>query len=286
MAPTPPTTGSFIEFPLRLVAEAQEVRLAEGIHIRPIDAATRARVLAIKDVVLDENGRLKSYVPMGLDWFGLVGPELDQYDQLYSSNFVASVPTLEAAVHLNFSLKLLGPSCSSLYIGHEEPQTKHFLSPPCYYGDSPLTIQESTVTTLSNLLTLRRSSKSRKLDLMAEMFLYAMSIAPRKESRFVELSIILEMLLLPMSSAELSYRFALRMARFMARHCGAEPSESFKLGQQIYKTRSRLVHTGRDDALTEIGPKIEETVRILLAKYLATPELFEHNALDELCLAS
>lgn len=285
MASAPRSTGRCIEFPLRLIAEVPELRLADDIHIRPIDAASRARILGIEDVVLDENGRLKSYVSMGPDPFALVGPELDQYDHLYSSNYVASVPTHEDAVHLNFALKLLAPSCSSLFIGHEEPGTKHFLSPPCYYGDTPLAIGEPAVTTLSHLLTFKRRSKNPKLELMAEMFLYAMSIAPRKESRFVELSIILEMLLLPMSSTELSYRFALRMAKFLAKHQAADPTESFKVGQQIYRTRSRLVHTGRDDALDGIGPKIEETVRVLLTKYLSNPELFGDNALDDLCIA-
>jgi hypothetical protein len=285
MASQPSSTERFIEFPLRLIAEVSELRLADDIHIRPIDAAARARILGIKDVVLDENGRLKSYVSSGPDPLGLFGPELDQYDQLYSSNYVASVPTHEDAVHLNFALKLLAPSCSSLFIGHEEPGTKHFLSPPCYYGKTLLALGEPAVKTLSHLLTLKRRSKNPKLELMAEMFLYAMSDAPRKESRFVELSIILEMLLLPVSSTELSYRFALRMAKFLAQHWAADPIEAFEVGQQIYKTRSRLVHTGRDDALEVIGPKIEETVRVLLTKYLANPELFEDDALDDLCIA-
>jgi hypothetical protein len=285
MASAPPSTERCIEFPLRLIAELPDLRLADDIWIRPIDAAARERILGIKDVVLDENGRLKSFVSMSLNPSAIVGPELDHYDQLYSSNYVASVPTHEDAVHLNFALKLLAPSCSALFIGHEETGTKHFLSPPCYYGDSPLTIGEPAIKALSHLLTLRRRSKNPKLALMAEMFLYAMSTAPRKESRFVELSIILEMLLLPISSTELSYRFALRMAKFLARHWAADPAESFKVAQQIYKTRSRLVHTGRDDALEGIGPKIEEMVRMLLTKYLSNPELFEDNALDDLCIA-
>ena len=143
-----PSSTVCIEFPLRLITKVPELRLADDIHIRPIDAAAQERILGIKNVVLDENGRLKSYVSMGPDPLALVGPELDQYDQLYSSNYVASVPTHEDAVHLNLALKLLAPSCSSLFIGHEEPGTKHFLSPPCYYGDTPLAIGEPAVTTL------------------------------------------------------------------------------------------------------------------------------------------
>ncbi len=235
---------------------------------------------------MDENGRLKSCVSSSPDPFGtLVGPDLDLYDQLYSSNYLAVLSAPGDASHLNFALKLLGPSCSSLFIGHEQPGSKHFLSPPCYYGDTPLAIGEAEAKALSRLLALKRTAKDPKLELMAEMFLYALSVAPRKESRFVELSIILEMLLLPTSSTELSYRFALRMAKFLAKHWATDPTESFNIGKQIYRTRSRLVHTGRDDNLSHIGPKIEESVRLLLTTYLTNSELFEENALDSLCIA-
>jgi hypothetical protein len=138
---------------------------------------------------------------------------------------------------------------------------------------------------LSRLFALKRNAKNPKLVLMVEMFLYALSVAPREESRFVELSIILEMLLLPTSSSELSYRFSLRMAKFLEKHWLADPIESFKTGQQIYKTRSRLVHTGRDQGLPEVAPKIEESVRLLLTSYLTNPELFEESELDLLCIA-
>jgi hypothetical protein len=274
-----------IEFPLRLTSDFEEVRLAGDVRIHRIDDASRARILGIERVVLDENGRIKSYISTSSDPLGgtLVGPELDWYDQLYSSNYVVTVPAPKYASDLNFVLKLLGPSFSSLFIGHEEPGTKHFLSPPCYYGDSPLVLREAELTTLSQLFALKRSAKDAKLELMAEMFLYAMSVAPRKETRFVELSIILEMLLLPTSSGELSYRFALRMAKFLAKHWAADPTESFNVGRQIYGTRSRLVHAGRDDDLPQIGPRIEEVVRMLLTKYLSNPALFEDNALDALC---
>lgn len=279
--------GTLIEFPLRLISDLDEVCLAEDIYIRRIDDASRSRILGIEKVVLDENGRLKSYVartqvdPLG----ALMGPDLDLYAELYSSNYVAALPVHEDAFHLNFALKLLGPSCSSLFIGCGQPGTKHFLSPPCYYGHSPLVIGASEAKTLSRLLALKRKSKDPKLELMAEMFLYAFSVAPRKESRFVELSIILEMLLLPTSSTELSYRFALRMAKFLAKHWAADPIESFKVAQEIYKTRSRLVHSGGDKSLPQIVPQIEEAVRQLLTTYLTNPELYQDSALDHLCIA-
>lgn len=292
MNTAPPTAGTLIEFPLRLASDLDEIHLTEDTRVRRIDDDSRIKLLGIKNVVFDDNGKLKSFVANVSDASGIVpepfgalmGPDLDLYDQLYSSNYVATLPTRKDAAHLNFAINLLGPSCSSLFIGYEQSGSKHFLSPPCYYGETPLSVGESEAEMLSQLLALKQTAKDPKLELMADMFLYAMSVVPRNESRFVELSIILEMLLLPTSSTELSYRFALRMAKFLEKHWAADPIESFKTGRQIYRTRSRLVHSGSDQDLSEIAPKIEETVRLLLTSYLTNPRLFEENALDSLCL--
>jgi hypothetical protein len=214
-----------------------------------------------------------------------IGRDLDHYDQLYASNYVATLPSRAVAVDFNFALKLVASSCSSLFVGFSKPGSKHFLSPPCYYGTAPLRLGTMEAQTLARLLALKRRSTDPKLSLMAEKLLYAFSDAPRSESRFVELSIVLEMLLLPTSSTELSYRFALRLARLLAKHWKTDPIEGFKTGQQIYKTRSRLVHAGRDSALLDVQPKIEECVRMLLNTYVTDPALFEEEALDVLCLA-
>src|SRR5215467_7272081 len=58
------------EFPLRLAADFDEVRLAEDVRIRRIDDASRARILGIEQVVLDENGRIESYVSASSDPLG------------------------------------------------------------------------------------------------------------------------------------------------------------------------------------------------------------------------
>ena len=113
-----------------------------------------------------------------------------------------------------------------------------------------------------------------------------MSVAPRNESRCIELSIILEMLLLPKASAELSYRFALRLAKLASTQFGESSQEWFKKGQQIYKTRSRLVHSGQDDSLEANTELVEETARRLLALYVRTPGLFDESGLDALCIAA
>ena len=278
-----------IEFPIRLISELAKIEVADDVLIRRIDDATRRRALGIYDVVLDDKGRLKQYggqfEPGSIG--SMLGPELDLYDQLYSSNYVVVFDhAKELPRHFNFALKIIGPSCSSLFVGHENPNTKHFISPPCYYGDEPLIIDATQARNLSELLALKRNAVDPKLDLMAEMFLYAMSVAPREESRFVELSVILEMLLLPTSSAELSYRFALRMSKLLHKCRGVDSLETFASAQRIYRMRSRLVHSGRSAELSKVGPIAEEAVRDLLKIYLRTPEIFSDSHLDEICVTS
>lgn len=275
-----------ISFPIRLESELLEIRLSDDVVIRKLDDETRSRVLGIRKATFNDDGKIKSYVVDGPDPLtDFMGPEVDCYDQLYSSNYVASVPTHSDAEHLNYALKLAQPSCTALYIGHSEPRSRHFLSPPCYYGKKPLVLLDSDTKNLGDLFRLKRSSKDKKLAVMAEMFLYALSVAPRPESRFIELSVVLEMLLLPTSSTELSYRFALRMAKVLAKHYGAGAAESFKAGQQIYRTRSRLVHSGIDKDLETVSPVLEVVVRQLLVTYLQSPEAFSEEALDALCIA-
>jgi hypothetical protein len=129
----------------------------------------------------------------------------------------------------------------------------------------------------------RRGDK--KFALMSDIFLYAMSDAPRKESRCIELSVILEMLLLPKASTELSYRFALRLAKLATKYLGESGADWFKRGKTIYETRSRLVHSGSYEKLSVVADDIHETARLLLAMYVENPAIFEEDCLDALCIS-
>jgi hypothetical protein len=249
------------------------------------------QLLGVKSVVLDEEGRLKSIVFSQEAPIAFVGPDLDQYDQFYSSNYVATVPSQEEAKILNLALKLQGRSCTSLWIGtsghtNAKGHSRHFLGPPCYFGSAPLTLTLDGARELDAIATAcRRLGGDKKFAIMADIFLYAMSVAPRNESRCIELSVVLEMLLLPKASAELSYRFALRLAKLASAKLGEQSQDWFSRGQQMYKSRSRLVHSGQDENLSETAPLIEETARVLLAMYAREPNAFADAALDALCIA-
>jgi len=282
-----------ILFPIRLRCELPEVSLGSSVSIRPVTEQDRPQLLGLKSATLDEQGRLKSYVVDAPDVFSnLGGPDIDQYDQLYSSNYVASLPSMEDAKNLNLAFKLFARSCTALWIGTSDDATKaghakHYVSPLCYFGSEPLKLDAAGVEDLSALLSACRTLGSdKKFSVMADIFLYAMSIAPRDESRSIELSIVLEMLLLPKASTELSYRFALRLAKLASTQFHESSEEWFAKGQQIYRTRSRLVHSGQDNALKDSASVIEETARRLFALYARNPKLFEESALDSLCLAA
>jgi hypothetical protein len=120
---------------------------------------------------------------------------------------------------------------------------------------------------------------------MSDTYLHAMSPGLREESRFIEVAVILEMLLLPSRSAELSYRFSLRLAKLMSKHFGESIAEVFERGRSIYKTRSNLVHEGSDRELEAVAPIAYNYARTLLAAYHDDKTLFLEANLDALCLS-
>jgi hypothetical protein len=281
-----------IQFPFRVRCGLSEADLGSGTSIRAMNADDRLQLLGISSVAFDENGRLKSYVATRADPFDVIGPDLDQYDQLYSSNYVATVPSRQEARNLNLAFKLLARSCTSLWIGTSgnsklTGHQSHFVGPPCYFGSEPLSLDAAGVQELSELLcAFRALENDKKFAVMADVFMYAMSVAPREESRCIELSVVLEMLLLPAASTELSYRFALRLAKLMSKKLGESSEDWFAKGRKIYKTRSRLVHSGQDENLAENAQLIQETSRRLLTIYVREPKLFEESYLDSLCIAA
>jgi hypothetical protein len=252
-----------IKFPLRLRSEVDDVSLADDIQLHRLDDSARRRLLGIGEMKFDELGKVVSFISYDDSFFGrFMGPSLDEFDELYSSNYVVSVPNPSRAKDVNFVLKLLGESCTSLFIGGTDVGSKHFLSAPCYAGETPLFIGADELDSARTFLALRaKATKDSKLALMIEMYLYAQSNAPRAESRFIELSVILEMLLLPTSSTELSYRFALRMAKLLHRTHREHAPKTFDAARIIYKTRSKLVHSGRDPNLAAVLPLASEATR-------------------------
>jgi Apea-like HEPN len=281
------TQDFLIEFPFRIKSALAKFVVADNLHVQRMDDEVKVRLLRIKDAEYTESGKLTKFTQLpGCMFSGEIGPDIDEIDEFCSSNYMLIAPSPERAKEFNFALKLLGNSASALYIGFKTTTpAKYFLGTPCYFGRSPLAVEEVEASQLVKLVKLIEDARAdKKLQTMREIYMHALTKKRRKESRFIELSIILEMLLLPTSSAELSYRFSLRLAKFMSKHTGQPVSDVFQLARRIYTTRSRLVHAGADNSIDDIAPTTFDYVRILLVAYLRDRESFQEDCLDQLCL--
>lgn len=277
-----------IEFPFRLNSVLPKFEVAEDLHVCQMSAEAKRRLLRIEDPHYTAEGKLTEFISLpGCLLSGEIGPDIDEVDEFCSSNYMLVAPSPERAKEFNFALKLVGASASSLHIGFKTTTpARYFLGTPCYFGRLALPVGEREVTELVTLVRLIEHARTdKKFQTMCEVYMHALTRDRRKESRFIELAIILEMLLLPSSSAELSYRFSLRLAKFMGKLSREPISNVFKFARRIYTTRSRLVHAGTDNDLDDIAPVAYDYVRILLAAYLGDRQQFQEEHLDELCLS-
>lgn len=275
-----------IYFPFRIKCGLPSFIVADDLVIHRMDDKAKERLLHIKDVEYDEEGRIKKVTALQDDLFSLFGPSIDDNDEYYASNYMLCAPSRKRAEEFNLALKLCGHSTSSLYIGYDDGGTVHFISPPCYFGKSALEITGASTKNLSQILShVSFNRDDKKVQIMSEKYLYALSRDIRKESRFIELAIILEMILLPKASVELSYRFSLRMARLMSKLFKVKTEEAYKNAKRIYSTRSNLVHSGADKDLEQVAPIALDYTRRLMCAYLEDKAIFGEASLDGLCLS-
>lgn len=281
------TSKPRIEFPFRLDSTLDEIVISDDLHVRRMNDEDKARLLHIENAEYEENGRLTKFKALeGCLLYELDVASLDVDDQFCSSNYVLVTSSRERARIFNLALKLAGSSWSSLYIGYGSDKSVHLLSPPCYFGQSALVVAQNEASSLAQLVKrLSDAQDDSKLETMSDIFMHAMAVDVRMETRFIEVAILMEMLLLPSSSQELSYRFALRLAKLMQKLFEKSPSEVFAQGKSIYTTRSNLVHTGKDRNLEKIAPVAYDYARSLLSAYTADKTVFQDVALDALCLA-
>lgn len=289
MLPSQPSISTLIEFPFRLRSELTEFAVADDLFVRQMDAETKTRLLRIVNTKYDESGKLVSFISRSGCLFSgpIIEPKLDEIDEFCSSNYLLIAPSLERAKEFNLALKLAGNSSSALYIGFKTTTpSKCFLNPPCYFGDNSLVVVQADVERLSTIVAqIECVRRDNKFQTMVEIYRHALAKQRRKESRFIEIAVILEMLLLPGKSTELSYRFSLRFAKLLNKLNGELVSELFEHARSIYKTRSNLVHSGSDSNLSAISPIAFNYVRILLATYLEDSTLFKDANLDAICLS-
>ena len=274
------------EFPLALDCKRKQVDLGHGLLLRLMSDADRQRLLGIDRVKLDSDGRVVSYrsSALGNDF---LRPDLERTVTFYASNYLLACEDFERALDLNFALKLVGRSWSSLYIGYRKDGAVGFNSPPGYFGKARLVLGERTLGEVKKYLqAIEARSADTKLRLMRDMWMHAMSDEPRREARFVEISTLLEMLLLPTQANELAFRFALRLAKLVEHFRLGSATTAFEEAKALYAVRSRLVHSGHDSRLSQHEEPAFEYARAFLAKYLLSTSIFDDAALDKLCVGA
>jgi hypothetical protein len=275
------------EYPIALDCEMERVSVMGDLVLQRMDEETRQRLLKISNVQLNEEGRLKSFTQVNnVDLF--MSPDVNRNAAFLSSNFVLIASNTAIANDFNFALKLLCRSWSALFIGYAQSTgSLAFCSPPCYFGKERVRLDETTVPVVQKLLKdIAARRDDEKLSLMREIWMYAMSDAPRNTSRFIEVSTLLEMLLLPKQSTELGFRFALRLAKLGTRLGYEDPAATFAEAKTLYAIRSKLVHAGKDERITTHAELAYEYARTLLVRYLSSPSEFSEDALDRLCIAA
>lgn len=272
------------QYPLALDSELDCAVIGDDLFLRRLEDDTRRALLGIYNVEWDKEGRLDRYSSASFDH--IVSPDLDRTVEFYSSNFVLSTSNTSLAGDFNFAVKLISLSKSSLYIGYRQ-EARAFLAPPCYFGTRRLRLDETCVQELKEILeSIGRRAGDPKLSLMRDIWMYAMSDAPRQESRFVEVSTLLEMLLLPKQSTELAFRFSLRVAKIGSKFAFGDPQALFEQAKTLYAIRSKLVHGGKDTRLGQHELACYELARKLLRLYVADPAVFHDDYLDKLCIST
>ena len=280
--------SSHFEYPLRLSGFVRSFMVAKDMAVVRMDEESRERLLKIRDIKFDDNGLLIGFTPLpGCVFGGTHTSDFNENFTFISSNYILLAPDPTRAQDFNLCLKLLQDSASAIHIGYKLDGTTAITTIPSYFGKRASRIDIQEISKIRKLIPIiERKRVEPKVALMTQIFLYALSTRLRDESRFLELSVILEMLLLPKQEAELAYRFSLRMAKLSNTLFSEDTRVALQAARRIYNTRSKIVHTGSSKELDEALPQAILYARRLFLAYLETPDLFTNESLDDLCVGA
>ena len=277
-----------IVYPLRLRSDFNTFKLNNNLRVRRMSLADKERFLKIKNPIYDADENLKSWQPLEgclIDIKLLSGEYFGVSMEFCSSNYMLIAANADIARAFNFAIKIISDSKSGIYMGFRNGD-RFFFYPPTYYGsEGPLRVEKTTTTKVKKLINqIESAHKDNTLLTIIDMFHLATSPSLRDESRFIELTIILEMLLLPSQSQELRYRFSLRMAKLLNKLYKGPLEATYEKAQDIYDIRSRLVHSGKHRKCKAMLPIAFEYTRLLVSAYLENKDMFTDDNLNKLCL--
>lgn len=178
-----------IEFPFRLDSKLEKFIIAKDLKIRRMDVETKKRLLGIENAEYGENNLVNRFNGHGLS--NTPGPQVLQEVHFLSNNFVLITTSRERAIEFNFALKLIKPSSTTLYVGFHSDSSGETYIPACYLDLKlpALTITQNEVDILKKIIShLTKKRSEKKLNLMSEIYMHAMSHDIRPESRYIILN--------------------------------------------------------------------------------------------------
>lgn len=283
-------------FPITITSSRKSIKLSGSAYLMRIDDTRCRKVLGIQEVVLTETGSVSEVshednAPWHT-WMMYLRRNNPTHDlAVFQTNFLLSVSSRRQAILIGFAMKLLDGTRSGPFIGFSDMRTSQFtiqfLNLCPYWGGDFLSLGRAEIKILRTLVEqLERSHGDKRLDTVIEKFCYAESAGvPSTALRFLELSVVLEMLFLPKATSELSYRFQLRVAKWFSRHYHEDVRVVTDHAKRIYALRSKIAHTGTAEVTDEDMNTIRRIARMALRKFVLKSSLFDDKYLDELCLA-
>ncbi|MFA4919474.1 MAG: hypothetical protein WC581_09500 [Thermodesulfovibrionales bacterium] len=289
-----------IYFPISLQSALKEAQINEHIFIKRIDDEDCQYVLGIKNVQFefDNNGCMTktSYYPDHEMWFKLFMPDFHDPNlrNLMRLNFVLIADSREDAIAFQQALKLLNHEIfTGVNLGFSrksDGHTKYYIHPKLYSGRIHFKLTDTSLERLRHLIqAITNLRQDDKLSIILGKYLYALSSDGLSTAhRFLDLAIIMEMLLLPKSTQELSYKFRLRFANLFKKaatiYSNNDIHDLYSIGKTIYTTRSKIVHNGTADGLRDNLEQLKNFTQQAILLYINDRNFFHEDNLDKLCL--
>lgn len=258
-----------IIFPINLRCNIKEIQIASDLRLVQ---------LTHKEMELSANIHGLATLTRG------ASPELIENINFFGSNYALFSPSRDRAEQFNFAIKLIAVSGSALYMGHTANGGRYFIQ-PCFYSGERLRVIKATAKKLVELQAILDTRwHDKRIAILRDIFLHALSTKLRRQSRFLEFCIILEMLLVPNNNGETVYRFSNRLAHLIHKLWKKDKEETFSLGKQIYDMRSKLAHSGEAKNIDQFLPVVCDLARALLLEYVKRPEIFDDKQMNKMCL--
>lgn len=207
----------------------------------------------------------------------------------------------EAANNINFCFSLLYPTSSGLYVGFKDNLTIRPIKHNPFNGKFDYAKwTKSDLETISDIYKqlIKVLPKDKKIIYqIADLYLLAISSEVNLEISFLLLTTCLEMLFLRNNNSEITFKLAAYIASaldknkkvLLQRNLYAFKQISafglFKKVNDIYKIRSKIIHTGNSDsksAFSHFG-MLTEIVRCAILLFIYQPDIFETENLQQ-CL--